>query len=644
MYRVLGFRDDVYLGRVVKAEFSAPREGEYAYLLGNFNAFNEGSFRMRGAGDRWVVEVELPEGVWYYLFSLGGRRAVDPENPETTVYSRRAYKFEERVSVAKLLGFDPASCNGFCEEALYHYPSLTYVYPFGGVLFVRLRALRGSLQKAFLVVDGRRLEMRLKARDEVFDYYEASLEAGGEVSYYFEVLGGGRLHRYGEFSVDVKSLESLIRVPEWVYGSVFYQIMPDRFAEGGLEEIAERLNHVSGLGANALYLTPIFESTTYHGYDVVDYYRVAGRLGGDEAFGRLLAELKKRGMRVVLDGVFHHTSFFHPYFQDLVEKGEESRYKGFYRVLGFPVVPREFLEALRSGAPRHELKKYPRRYESFFDVWLMPRLNHDNPEVRSFITGVGRYWVSRGVDGWRLDVAHGVPPELWREFRETLPGDVYLFGEVMDDARIWLFDKFHGAMNYLLYDAVLRFFAYREITAEEFLNRLELLSVYYGPGEYAMYNFLDNHDVDRLLSLVGDRDKYLCALVFLFTYKGVPSIYYGDEVGLENTDSPFMERSRAPMRWDESTWDKAILEATRALASLRRRSAALQRGAFEPVRFEGGLLVYRRRLGDESILVAINYSESEAVLEEPAQSVLFRSGSVKEKLLGPFSSVVAGDR
>ena len=252
------------------------------------------------------------------------------------------------------------------------------------------------------------------------------------------------------------------------------------------------------------------------------------------------------------------------------------------------------------------------------------------------------YALERGADVWRLDVAHGVPPDVWREVRKDMPNDAYLIGEVMDDARLWLFDKFHGTMNYPLYEALLRFFVYEEITAEEFLNWLELLSTYYGPAEYTMYNFLDNHDVERFLGLVGDKRKYFCALTFLMTYKGIPAIYYGDEVGLENMNVPSMEISRTPMEWNAKEWDKEILKTTKELIKLRRGSKALQKGIFKPVTFKDKLLVYRRALNNENILVAINYSKKKQHLSLSFPfEVLFQSGLFDRVniQLGPFSSI-----
>ncbi|ASI99531.1 alpha amylase N-terminal ig-like domain-containing protein [Thermococcus celer] len=617
MYKIFGFRDDGRFGRVAEVEFSIPAGSEegYAYLLGNFNAFNEGSFRMMMEGRRWSVRLELPEGLWYYGFSVDGEFLTDPENPEKRVYRRPSYRFERKVSVARIIG----------DGDFFHGPSATYLYSLWGRTHVILRVRRGKARGAVLRTEDREIEMRLKARDEFFEYFEGFLPGDGPVRYSFLVESEGGTIEYGPFNARPYKLEA----PDWVFGRVFYQIMPDRFRRGhGPKEentipggnfhggdlwgIIEKLDHLENLGINALYLTPIFASMTYHRYDITDYFRVDERLGGEAAFVKLIGELRKRGIRLVLDGVFHHTSFFHPYFQDVVKKGEESEYKGFYRITGFPVVSREFMEILNSGLPLTEkyikLKKLDWNYESFYSVWLMPRLNHDNPEVRRFIGGVMRHWLEKGADGWRLDVAHGVPPGLWREVKESLPGEAYLFGEVMDDARPWLFDVFHGTMNYPLYDLILRFFVEGSIDSGEFLNGLELLSTHYGPTEYVMYNFLDNHDTERFIDLVGDEEKYLCALAFLMTYRGIPAIFYGDEIGLRGSTGGGMSSGRTPMEWDDEKWNRDVLKATEELVRLRRKSRALQRGEFIPLSFEDGLLLYERVYGDEGVLVGINYS------------------------------------
>ena len=341
MYKIFGFKNDEYLGKVAEVEFSTPKRGSYAYLLGNFNAFNEGSFRMRDEGDRWNIKIELPEGVWYYAFSIDGNLTLDFENNEKTVYKRLSYKFKQSVNVAKI----------FSGEKFYHYPSLIYAYSSGDSAYIRFRATKGTVKKVFLISD-QRYEMGRKAQDDLFEYFEAVLPRKEDLEYHFEIYTADEVIEYGDFKVDFNKQKEMFKPPIWIFERVFYQIMPDRFANGNqvginhhggdLKGIIEKLDYIEELGVNALYLTPIFESMTYHGYDIVDYFHVAKKFGGDKVFEKLVDELKKRDIKLILDGVFHHTSFFHPYFQDILRKGKDSKYKNFYRLHSFPVSPGNF--------------------------------------------------------------------------------------------------------------------------------------------------------------------------------------------------------------------------------------------------------------------------------------------------------------
>ena len=488
--------------------------------------------------------------------------------------------------------------------------------------------------------------MKKKAYDESFDYYEVILPYTDHMNYSFETILKGKSISYGNFNFKFSKNQY---GPEWVYGAVFYQIMVDRFSGGSKERpyrhggdligLINRLDYLKELGINAIYLTPIFTSKTYHSYDVEDYYSVDEQYGGDDAFKKVVEECGKRDIRLCLDGVFHHTSFFHPHFQSLIQNS--LTYKEWYRITDLPVIDKKFKETLSSNLPLAEkyrrLAKLKKNYESFFGVWIMPRLNHENPEVINFIKNVGNYWVEKyGVKGWRLDVAHGVPPKIWREFRSDLPDDVYLFGEVMDDARTWIFDKFHGTMNYLLYEAILNFFAYREIGEKEFLNQIELLNVYYGPVSYMMYNFLDNHDVSRFLSLVDSKEKYMCAMVFLFTYVGIPSLFYGDEIGIKGMKTKKEEGQREPMIWDPESQDAELLDFTKKLIDMRRRSKALQIGLFAA---RSDMLMYERTFENEKLLIGINYSENFIRVDPPERYELI-FGDFDGSFMAPFSSFV----
>jgi len=610
VYKIFGFVYDEVLGRVAEVEFSTPLRGRYAYLLGNFNAFNEGSLRMRREGDRWKVRIRLPEGVWHYAFSIDGKYEIDDENPNVERYFRPSYKFDRLTNVLVVAGDDEA----------FHRPSLTYLYEALDGVHVLLRCRKGFRRKVYVVVkrmkDGvsKRTMMRKVSSDDLFDYFETVLQGyTGEdlLTYEFQAEDGELIS--GPFSAHPYRLHH----PEWVLGSVFYQVMPSRY--GGLDGLAEELDHVSSMGFNAIYLTPIFESTSYHGYDIVDYKEVAKRIGGMEALRVLMKRLKDLNIRLVLDGVFHHTSFFHPYFQDVVRRGRESTYADYYRILGFPVVSKGFLAVLRRDMPREkkteELRRIGWNYESFFNVWLMPRLNHDQHVVREFVRDILDYWKDV-ASGWRLDVAHGVPPAFWESVLGDYLSDEYIIGEVMDDPSLYL-GKFHGFMNYPLYDAMLRFFVRRDITAGEFLNRLERINVRLGPFRYLTYNFLDNHDTPRFLDLVDDRRRYLCALTFLLTYVGVPSILYGDEVGLRGTGKGGLESSRSHMVWEREKWDEEILRVTKRLILLRRRSDALKRGRFIPLEFKGRFLSYERIDEKEHVRVCINLKRSPRRVEVP---------------------------
>ncbi len=338
MYKIFGFRKDKALGRVALVEFSTPveREETYAYLLGSFNAFNEGSFRMSKAGGRWKIETELPEGLWHYAFSWTGATQPTLRTRKKTTYKRRSYKFERTASVARITG----------DEEVFHVPSLLYLYTFSTRTHVLLRAKGGSMEGVALITN-EKVPMQKKGSDGLFDYFEAVVPAEKRMEYSFEAqMKDGRIEYLGSF----EAIPSEIGASSWVLESVFYQIMPDRFAiglkrkglpakgenshGGDLRGIRDHLNHLLELGVDGLYLTPIFESKTYNGYDVEDYSHVARRLGGDEEFDVLVRELKGMGIRLIFDGVFHHTSFFHPYFQDLIRNGEKSKYREFYRIKG----------------------------------------------------------------------------------------------------------------------------------------------------------------------------------------------------------------------------------------------------------------------------------------------------------------------
>ncbi len=430
---------------------------------------------------------------------------------------------------------------------------------------------------------------------------------------------------------------------DWVKGAVIYQIFPDRFARarapgidgrfeawdspetpdgfkgGNLKGAEERLDHIKELGATAVYLNPIFASAANHRYHTYDYYRVDPVLGGDAAFASFLKAAHRRGIRVILDGVFNHASRGFFQFNHLLENGAASPYRGWFHPHGFP------LKAY--NLPPGEKPNYA----CWWNLPALPKFNTKNPEVRRFILGVARYWLEKGTDGWRLDVPHEIDDDsFWREFRRVCKGvnpDCYIVGEIWGEARRWLSgDQFDAVMNYQLSAACISYFGGEKLRLsrpydgrwlkpcgqKRFIARIKaLLAQYPRAVTLAQMNMLSSHDTDRLLDTYGgDGARVRMAVVFSFLFPGAVNVYYGDEIGMRGV----LDRgTRDAMPWSRrKSWDAGLLKLHRELAALRRASPALREGGFEFIEklCDGELLAFRRRLGNESVTAFINSGKS----------------------------------
>ena len=399
--------------------------------------------------------------------------------------------------------------------------------------------------------------------------------------------------------------------PSWVRDAIFYEIVPDRFRTAGRrwteEDRSQQSRHVpcggdlwgirdavpylAELGATALYLTPVFTAGTYHRYDTIDYMETDPRLGGDDALRGLIDALKGRDMRIVLDGVFNHCGDRHPFFCEAMEKGEASRYRDWFRWLD----------------PGHGA------YAAWAGITSLPEWNLANPQVTDYLLSVVRHWIAEyGIDGWRLDAVDYLPIDFVRQIhdaaKETNP-QTYVMGEVMGLARPWyLHGALDGSMHYRLFEHCAAFFAEGWYDAPRF--RDEILKLYNSlPPEAneSSYTFLSSHDTPRFLTRCrGNARRYLLAAAFLFTYSGAPAIYYGDEIGLRGGEDP---DNRRCFPWDESEWNHWIGQSLRELVGLRRREPALCRGSFVIEEAHGWALAYRRELGGDVLLVALNAAQ-----------------------------------
>ncbi|MFM7313539.1 MAG: alpha-amylase family glycosyl hydrolase, partial [Cyanobium sp.] len=263
--------------------------------------------------------------------------------------------------------------------------------------------------------------------------------------------------------------------PAWVADAVVYQIFPDRFRRSGRVEaqrglallpwgsdpatagfqggdlygVIEALDGLQELGVSCLYLTPIFSSAAYHRYHTYDYLQVDPLLGGNAALDALIAALHRRGMRLILDGVFNHCGRGFWAFHHLLENGEASPYRDWFTVERWPLVPYPRRRSERCG------------YAAWWDLPGLPKFNHANPAVQEHLLQVGRHWLERGIDGWRLDVPDEVPLPFWQAFRQMVKAvnpEAWIVGEIWGDPSAWLEPAcFDGVMNYRLAWSLLGF-------------------------------------------------------------------------------------------------------------------------------------------------------------------------------------------
>ncbi|MCU0491550.1 MAG: alpha-amylase family glycosyl hydrolase [Chloroflexaceae bacterium] len=443
--------------------------------------------------------------------------------------------------------------------------------------------------------------------------------------------------------------EPSFSTPEWVKHAVFYQIFPERFANGDqtndpenvqpwgttptihnfmggdLQGIIARLDYLQNLGVTALYMTPIFHATSNHKYNTSDYFRIDPRFGTLETFHELINNAHQRGMHVVLDGVFNHCGRGFFAFQDILENGYHSPYLKWFYLGGLPINPYD--------------DSKPANYAAWWDYRSLPKFNTNHPPVRQFLLNVARYWIEQGADGWRLDVPNEINDhDFWREFRrvvKTANPDAYIVGEIWQDASPWLDgSQFDAVMNYLFRDLCRDFFAHQAMPLERFAAAVESLLHHYPSAATAtQLNLLGSHDTARFLTEAGgDVRRLFPAILFQMSYPGAPCIYYGDEIGMSGAGDPYC---RGCFPWEQSQWNQPLYEWTRRCANLRQRHPALRTGDFRTLLAQADLPVYAyaRWNSQELLLVALNVREQPRTINLPITN-LPASGSARDLISG----------
>lgn len=455
------------------------------------------------------------------------------------------------------------------------------------------------------------------------------------------------------------------RPADWVQSQVFYQVFPDRFCNGNpdigvqsgeyaiqdgkvpaiasewgtpinkdssmsvqfyngdIAGIYSKLDYLEALGITTLYLNPVFSSLSNHKYDTTDYFNVDPHLGSNEELAELCQEVHRRGMRVVLDAVFNHTSAEHPWF-DKSGRGEE----GAYHNLDSKFRDYYFFDGDSQN------------YEGWNGVQNLPVLNFDNPEVRAYIydsqDSVIKHWLRPpySIDGWRFDVIHMLGEgkgaynnahyvKAFREATKQENQEALVLGEHFFEATPWLQgDQEDGAMNYYGFAHPVRaFFANQDIaydpislTSEEFRQwLLEAKAKVPWHNQLAQLNQLDSHDTARFITLIqGNEALMRQASLLLVSYVGVPCLYYGTEVGLEGENDPDNRRTFPWERVESSPW----LPHFKQMLALRHQSKALQSGDIQFFDMEEQL-AFARTLGSEKIITLLNCQEQRAEIRVP---------------------------
>ena len=516
-----------------------------------------------------------------------------------------------------------------------------------------------------------------------YDIYEAGFNTERDALYF---LSGRFKTPYGKQSfifpdgtdgLPVTVYKINFKTPDWLKGGIIYQIFPDRFAKssknktsvredavfksdwyndipdypekpgdafanncffgGSLYGIAEKLDYLQSLGVTTVYLNPIFEAASNHKYDTGNYFKIDDSFGGEKAFKKLITEVKKRGMHIVLDGVFNHTGDDSIYF---------NRY-GRYENLG------AYQSKDSPYYSWYDFKSFPNEYSSWWGVKILPSINKTSHEFKNFITGengVVRHYLRMGIDGWRLDVADELSEEFLTALRRAAreeKKDSLIIGEVWEDAsykiaygsrrRYFRGEQLDSVMNYPLRRAITDYVI--SGNAEIIAKSSETLYLHY-PKEVSdvLMNHLGTHDTERIINVLacdgsssltnrqlaeykmseGDRARgkelLKLAAFLLYTLPGVPSVYYGDEIGLEGGRDPF---NRMTYPWGNE--DTELLEFFKALGTLRHTHKEFADGVFSVTYAEKGLFIYRRA----NTVCAVNRGNDRVISSEKPIKDLF---------------------
>ena len=428
---------------------------------------------------------------------------------------------------------------------------------------------------------------------------------------------------------------------KWYEESIFYHIYPLGFCNAPkvndesnsinrIEKIIKWIPHLKSLSVNALYLGPVFESSE-HGYDTKDYFKIDKRLGSNKDFKMVCEELHKNNIKIVLDGVFNHVGREFEYFKDLKINREKSKYINWFQNINF-----QGNNSYNDGFS----------YEGWNGFYNLVKLNLKNEDVKRYIFTAIDTWIDEfDIDGLRLDAVNYMDREFFKDLRihcDSKKKDFWLMGEVIHgDYNLWANkDMLDTTTNYECYKGI--------YSAHNDKNYFEIIhSINRQKGDFGiyknlvLYNFVDNHDVDRIASRLKKKEYLENVYTLLFTMPGIPSIYYGSEWGIEGLKQYNSDDNLRPNLDLNNIVSKniGILNHIKKLGKVRSESKALKYGEYKQILIRNEQYIFKRTFKDESVYIALNLSENPVKL----QFVCNDKEKIKDDLTGEVLTIKNGE-
>ncbi len=406
----------------------------------------------------------------------------------------------------------------------------------------------------------------------------------------------------------------------WYNEAIFYHIYPLGLCGAPkqneyttpvhrLNTLLPWIDHIKEIGCTALYIGPLFESVG-HGYETTDYKKLDSRLGTNEDLTAFVKACHEKGIKVIFDGVFNHTGRDFFAFKDIQKNRENSPYVNWYCNVNF-------------GGNTEYNDGFS--YENWGGYNLLVKLNQRNPEVQNYICDVIRFWVSEfDIDGIRLDAADVLDFDFMRVLRHTadeVKKDFWLMGEVIHgDYSRWVNGQtLHSVTNYALHKAL--YSGHNDHNYFEIAHTVKYLQ---NMGDLDLYNFVDNHDVERIHTKLQNKAHFAPVHVLLYTLPGVPSIYYGSEFGIDGKKEKFSDASLRPALdlkdYADAVTKNPCTALIAALGKVRQGTPALSYGSYSELALTNRQFAFARDLDGVRVIVTVNNDDSEAEMNLPTGS------------------------